>query len=36
VPLSVNLIDALLAFGGAYAMRVMRRAEYEYNRRGSS
>src|SRR5260370_14364865 len=30
VPLSVNLIDVLLAFGGAYAMRVMRRAEYEY------
>lgn len=33
VPLSVNLIDALLAFGGAYAMRVMRRAEYEYKQK---
>jgi FlaA1/EpsC-like NDP-sugar epimerase len=30
VPLSVNLIDVLLAFGGVYAMRVLRRAEYEY------
>jgi FlaA1/EpsC-like NDP-sugar epimerase len=29
VPLSVNLIDVLLAFGGAFAMRVVRRAEYE-------
>src|SRR5258708_39086166 len=33
VPLSVNLIDALLAFGGAYAMRLMRRAEYEYKQK---
>jgi len=33
VPLSVNLIDVLLAFGGAYAMRVVRRAEYEYNQK---
>jgi FlaA1/EpsC-like NDP-sugar epimerase len=33
VPLSVNLIDALLAFGGAYAMRVTRRAEYEYKQK---
>jgi len=33
VPLSVNLIDVLLAFGGAYAMRVMRRAEYEYKQK---
>ncbi|HYR76611.1 MAG TPA: nucleoside-diphosphate sugar epimerase/dehydratase [Pyrinomonadaceae bacterium] len=33
VPLSVNLIDVLLAFGGTYAMRVMRRAEYEYKQK---
>jgi FlaA1/EpsC-like NDP-sugar epimerase len=33
VPLSVNLIDTLLAFGGVYAMRVVRRAEYEYKRK---
>ena len=33
VPLSVNLIDVLLAFGGAYATRVMRRAEYEYKQK---
>jgi FlaA1/EpsC-like NDP-sugar epimerase len=33
VPLSVNLIDALLAFGGTYAMRVMRRAEYEFKQK---
>jgi len=33
VPLSVNLIDVLLAFGGVYAMRVVRRAEYEYNQK---
>lgn len=33
VPLSVNLIDVLLAFGGVYAMRVMRRAEYEYKQK---
>ena len=33
VPLSVNLIDMLLAFGGVYAMRVARRAEYEYKRK---
>src|SRR6185503_3534859 len=30
VPLSVNFIDVLLAFGGVYAIRVLRRAEYEY------
>ncbi|MGH9872173.1 MAG: polysaccharide biosynthesis protein [Pyrinomonadaceae bacterium] len=30
VPLSVNFIDVLLAFGGVYAVRVLRRAEYEY------
>jgi len=29
VPLSVNLFDVVLAFGGTYAMRVIRRAEYE-------
>jgi FlaA1/EpsC-like NDP-sugar epimerase len=29
VPLSVNFIDTLLAFGGAFGMRVIRRAEYE-------
>jgi FlaA1/EpsC-like NDP-sugar epimerase len=33
VPLSVNLIDVLLAFGGAFAMRAVRRAEYEYNQK---
>jgi len=30
VPLSVNFIDVLLAFGGVYGIRVLRRAEYEY------
>src|SRR6266536_5973113 len=33
VPLSVNLIDVVLAFGGAFAMRVIRRAEFEYNQK---
>jgi FlaA1/EpsC-like NDP-sugar epimerase len=33
VPLSVNLVDTLLAFGGAFCMRVMRRAEYEYTKK---
>src|SRR5437870_6076580 len=33
VPLSVNLIDVLLAFGGAFAIRVIRRAEYEYKQK---
>jgi FlaA1/EpsC-like NDP-sugar epimerase len=33
VPLSVNLIDVLLAFCGAFAIRAVRRAEYEYNRK---
>jgi FlaA1/EpsC-like NDP-sugar epimerase len=33
VPLSVNFIDVLLAFGGAFAMRVIRRAEYEYTKK---
>jgi FlaA1/EpsC-like NDP-sugar epimerase len=32
-PLSVSLIDVLLAFGGAYIMRVIRRAEYEYQQK---
>ena len=30
VPLSVNFMDVVLAFGAAYAIRVLRRAEYEY------
>ena len=29
VPLSVNLIDVLIVFAGAYGMRIARRAEYE-------
>ena len=33
VPLSVNFIDVLLAFGGAFALRVIRRAEYEYTKK---
>jgi FlaA1/EpsC-like NDP-sugar epimerase len=33
VPLSVNFIDVLLAFGGTFAMRVIRRAEYEYTKK---
>lgn len=33
VPLSVSFIDVLLAFGGAFAMRVIRRAEYEYTKK---
>jgi len=33
VPLSVNFIDVLLAFGGTFAMRVVRRAEYEYTKK---
>ena len=33
VPLSVNLIDVCLAFGGAYLMRVVRRAEHEYQQK---
>jgi FlaA1/EpsC-like NDP-sugar epimerase len=33
VPLSVNLIDVLLAFGGTFAIRVLRRAEYEYSQK---
>ena len=33
VPLSVNFVDCLLAFGGAFAMRVVRRAEYEYTKK---
>src|SRR5438552_9011214 len=33
VPLSVNVIDVVLAFGRAYAMRVLRRTEYEYKQK---
>jgi FlaA1/EpsC-like NDP-sugar epimerase len=33
VPLSVNLIDVLLAFGGVYGIRVVRRAVYEYKQK---
>src|SRR6266496_3795940 len=33
VPLSVNLIDVLIAFGGAFGMRVVRRAEYEHSQK---
>jgi len=33
VPLSINLIDVFLAFGGAFGMRVIRRAEYEYKQK---
>jgi FlaA1/EpsC-like NDP-sugar epimerase len=33
VPLSVDVIDVVLAFGGAYLMRVIRRAEYEYQQK---
>ena len=35
VPLSVSMIDTILAFGGAFAMRAIRRAEYEYKRKRS-
>lgn len=33
VPLSVNLFDHVLAFGGTLGARVLRRAVFEYNRR---
>jgi FlaA1/EpsC-like NDP-sugar epimerase len=33
VPLSVNLIDCLLAFGGTFGLRVLRRASYERNKK---
>src|SRR5215510_1226996 len=33
VPLSVNFIDVLLGFGGTYAVRVIRRAVYEYGQK---
>ncbi len=33
VPLSVNFIDVVLAFGAAYAIRVVRRAEYEHKQK---
>jgi FlaA1/EpsC-like NDP-sugar epimerase len=36
VPLSVNLIDHVLAFGGTLGLRVLRRALFEYNRRRSA
>ncbi|MDQ1729694.1 MAG: hypothetical protein QOD33_1819 [Pyrinomonadaceae bacterium] len=35
VPLSVNFIDVLIAFGGTFGMRVIRRAEYEHSRKRS-
>jgi len=35
VPVSINLIDVVLAFGGTFALRTVRRAAYEYeDRRG--
>jgi FlaA1/EpsC-like NDP-sugar epimerase len=33
VPLSVNFMDGVLAFGGTFALRVLRRAAYEHNKR---
>ncbi|HEY6232223.1 MAG TPA: nucleoside-diphosphate sugar epimerase/dehydratase, partial [Pyrinomonadaceae bacterium] len=33
VPLSVNFMDVVLAFGAAYAIRVIRRAEYEHKQK---
>jgi FlaA1/EpsC-like NDP-sugar epimerase len=33
VPLSVNLFDTTLAFGGVFALRVLRRAAYEHRKR---
>src|SRR5438445_10365054 len=33
VPLSISLIDSMLAFGGTYALRICRRAVYERNKR---
>jgi FlaA1/EpsC-like NDP-sugar epimerase len=35
VPLSVNFIDCMLAFGGVFGMRVLRRGIYERTRRRS-
>jgi FlaA1/EpsC-like NDP-sugar epimerase len=33
IPHSVNLFDTVLAFGGTFALRVLRRAAYEYDKR---
>src|SRR5438876_4342828 len=33
VPLSVNVFDGVLAFGGAFGLRVLRRAVFERNKR---
>ena len=33
IPLSINVFDTLLAFGGAFAMRMLRRSVYEQNKR---
>ncbi|HYX30721.1 MAG TPA: hypothetical protein VE863_19450, partial [Pyrinomonadaceae bacterium] len=33
VPLSINLFDGILAFGGAFALRVLRRTAYEHYKR---
>jgi FlaA1/EpsC-like NDP-sugar epimerase len=33
IPHSVNLFDCVLAFGAAFALRVLRRAVYEYDKR---
>jgi FlaA1/EpsC-like NDP-sugar epimerase len=33
VPLSINLIDSALAFGGTFSLRVLRRSVYEYQKR---
>jgi FlaA1/EpsC-like NDP-sugar epimerase len=35
VPLSVNLIDCMLAFGGTFGLRVLRRGVFERNKRRS-
>ena len=33
VPLSINLFDGLLAFGGTFALRMLRRSVYEHSKR---
>jgi FlaA1/EpsC-like NDP-sugar epimerase len=33
IPLSISFIDSMLAFGGAYALRILRRAVHERNKR---
>ncbi len=33
VPVSINLMDAVLAFGGTFALRTLRRVAYEYEKR---